>query len=102
MGYLMTELGLSGRRSCRIVGLSRLVQQYRPTPKYDDAMVERLKELASENRHYGYLRLHAVLRREGQVVNRERTYRLYTDGPPGADKEATQAAAPGSVRAAGA
>ncbi len=53
------------RRSCRIVGLSRSVQQYRPTPKNDEAVVERLKELASENRRYGYLRLHAVLRRRG-------------------------------------
>ena len=30
MGFLMNELGLSERRSCRIVGLSRSVQQYRP------------------------------------------------------------------------
>ena len=65
MGFLMQELGLSERRSCRIVGLSRSVQQYRPTPKNDEAVVERLKELASENRRYGYLRLHAVLRRRG-------------------------------------
>ena len=41
-------------------------------------MVGRLKELASENRRYGYLRLHAMLRREGLVANRKRTYRLYT------------------------
>ena len=79
MGFLMQELGLSERRSCRIVGLSRSVQQYLPVPKNDAAVVERLKELAAENRRYGYLRLHAVLRREGLVVNRKRTYRLYTD-----------------------
>ncbi len=42
------------------------------------AVVGRLKELASENRRYGYLRLHAMLRREGLVANRKRTYRLYT------------------------
>ena len=42
-------------------------------------MVGRLKELASENRRYGYLRLHAMLRREGLVANRKRTYRLYTE-----------------------
>ncbi len=32
MGFLMNELGLSERRSCRIVGLSRSVQQYCPAP----------------------------------------------------------------------
>ena len=38
-----------------------------------------MKELASENRSCGYLRLHAMLRREGLVVNRKRTSRLYTE-----------------------
>lgn len=79
MGFLMDELGLSERRSCRIVGLSRSVQQYRPAPSNDAVIVDRLKELASENRRYGYLRLHAMLRREGLVANRKRTYRLYTE-----------------------
>ena len=37
-----------------------------------------MRTLASENRRYGYLRLHAMLRREGLVVNRKRTWRLYT------------------------
>ena len=79
MGFLMETLGLSERRSCRIVGLSRSVQQYTPAPKDDAALVGRMKELASENRRYGYLRLHAMLRREGLVANRKRTYRLYTE-----------------------
>ena len=78
MVFLMNELGLGERRSCRIVGLSQSVQQYRPVPRNDAAVVGRLKELASENRRYGYLRLHAMLRREGLVANRKRTYRLYT------------------------
>ena len=41
-----------------------------------------MKELASENRRYGYLRPHAMPRREGLVANRERTYRLYTEEGP--------------------
>ena len=47
VGFLMTECGFSERRACRIVGLARSVQQYRPTPKNDGAVVDRLKELAS-------------------------------------------------------
>lgn len=39
--------------------------------------MERLRVLASENRRYGYLRLHALLKREGLVVNPKRTWRLY-------------------------
>lgn len=79
MGYLMETFGLSERRSCRIVGLARSVRQYRPKPKDDGAVIERMKTLASENRRYGYLRLHAMLRREGLVTNRKRTYRLYVE-----------------------
>jgi putative transposase len=74
----MTELGLSERRSCRIVGLARSVRQYRPVDRDDTAMLERMRALASENRRYGYPRLHAMLRREGLVVNHKRTWRLYS------------------------
>ena len=70
MGFLMDTLGLSERRGCRIVSLSRSVRQYRPAPKDDAVVIGRMKELASENRRYGYLRLHAMLRREGLVANR--------------------------------
>ena len=76
VGFLTGALGLSERRSCRIVGIARSVQQYRPTERNDAAAIERLKALASEHRRYGYLRLHALLRREGLVVNRKRTWRL--------------------------
>lgn len=77
VGFLMTELGLSERRSCRIVSLSRSVLQYRPAARSDAAVLERLRVLAAENRRYGYLRLHALLRREGLVANHKRTWRLY-------------------------
>ena len=53
MGFLMNEFGLSERRACRIVGPARSVQQYRPVPKDDAAVVERMKTLAAENRRYG-------------------------------------------------
>lgn len=79
VGFLMTKRGFSERRACQIVGLARSVQQYRPLPKDDEAAIRRMKELASENRRYGYLRLHAMLRREGLIVNHKRTYRLYTE-----------------------
>ena len=77
VGFLMSELGLGERRSCRIVGLSRSVAQYRPVARDDGAVVARMRVLASEHRRYGCPRLHAMLRREGLVVNHKRTERLY-------------------------
>ena len=77
MGFLMTKMGLSERRACRLAGLARSVNQYRLSGRDDGPVLERLRTLASENRRYGYLRLHAVLKREGLVQNPKRTYRLY-------------------------
>ncbi|WP_036186300.1 IS3 family transposase, partial [Marinobacterium lacunae] len=39
----------------------------------------RLKELAVEQSAYGYLMLHGMLKAEGLVVNRKRTYRIYSE-----------------------
>jgi putative transposase len=39
----------------------------------------RLKELAAARVHYGYRRLHILLRREGWSVNHKRTYCLYRE-----------------------
>ena len=49
MRFLTTEIGLSGRRNCRIVGLARSVQQNLSVDLNEAALVERLRILASEN-----------------------------------------------------
>jgi putative transposase len=77
VGFLVGELGLGERRSCRIVGLSRSVAQYRPVMREDGAVIARMQVLATEHRRYGCPRLHAMLRREGLVVNHKRAERLY-------------------------
>ncbi len=64
VGFLMAEKRLSERRACRIVGLARSEQQYRPAPKNDEAVVARMKALASENRRYGYLSYRVATRRQ--------------------------------------
>ena len=38
-----------------------------------------MKKLGEKYLRYGYLMLHELLRREGLVVNRKRTYRIYAD-----------------------
>lgn len=70
---------MSQRRACGLVGLQRSVARYRPQPNGDGTARRRLRELAGEYRRYGYLRLHILLRNEGLVVNRKRTYRLYRE-----------------------
>ncbi len=69
---------LSERRSCALVGLSRTGYRYQRKANGDEALRARLRELAAKYPRYGYLMLHALLKQEGLVVNRKRTYRLYT------------------------
>jgi putative transposase len=51
--------------------------RYQPQRKDDVALVARLRELARQRPRFGYRRLHALLRRESEVVNHKRVYRLY-------------------------
>lgn len=78
-GHLIKALGVSQRRACRVLGLPRSVWHYRQRPDRDIALRARLQELARQYPRYGYLLLHEMLRREGLVVNRKRTWRLYRE-----------------------
>jgi putative transposase len=61
------------------VGISRSSARYRTRRSGDQELRERLRQLAGERRRFGYRRLHWWLRREGEVVNHKRVYRLYRE-----------------------
>jgi putative transposase len=71
--------GLSERRACRLVGIGRATLRYEPRRGEDERLRRRLRELAAERPRFGYRRLHALLRREGVVVNHKRVERLYRE-----------------------
>ncbi|MEM8575973.1 MAG: hypothetical protein AAGF48_15280 [Pseudomonadota bacterium] len=48
------KLGISERRTCRVVGVARSTLQYRPNPKDDDALRLALIRLAKKYGRYGY------------------------------------------------
>jgi len=58
---LQQELKLSERRVCRLLNINRTFKRYR-SPKMDqDAIItERLSELATRWRRFGYKRLHVL------------------------------------------
>ena len=76
---LIDTFSMSERGACNLVSISRSGFRYQPIPKPDDALRDRLKVLAVEYPLYGYLMLHGLLKAEGLVVNKKRTYRLYTE-----------------------
>jgi putative transposase len=75
------EHGLSRRRTCRLIGISRSVAERAPKRERDDhaRLRERLHALAGERRRFGYRRLHELLRREGFVANHKLVHRLYQE-----------------------
>jgi putative transposase len=74
------EQGLSRRRACRLVGISRAVVEREPKRARDHARLrERLRALAGERRRFGYRRLHELLRREGWRTNHKLVHRLYRE-----------------------
>lgn len=62
-----------------MVGISRTGFRYQAKPKDDRAIRKRLLELATKHPSYGYLFLHGLMKSEGLVCNKKRTYRIYTE-----------------------
>ena len=72
----MQANGQSQRRACLLIGLSRESHRYVSKDK-NKQLKQRLKELAVYRRRFGYRRLTVLLRKEGNVVNHKRVYRIY-------------------------
>lgn len=75
---MRAQTGISERRACVLIDLSRTVLHYRAASQpLNERLSGRLKALAAERRRFGYRRLHALLGREGECVNVKRVHRLY-------------------------
>ena len=79
MDWAMNERAYSQRRACNLVGIDPRVFRYRSTRSDDAELRQRMRELASERKRFGYRRLHLMLEREGWDVNWKKLYRLYRE-----------------------
>ncbi len=79
VAILVARHEMSERRACFVIGADRTSVRYRSRRPDDTELRERLRALAGERRRFGYRRLHVLLRREGRVVNRKKTQRLYRE-----------------------
>jgi len=68
---------VSERRSCQLIFLARSTCQYRIRREPDEEFENQVKELAFAHPRYGYRRVHALLKRGGQKVNRKRVVRVW-------------------------
>jgi hypothetical protein len=61
------------------------------SPAAADGLTTALPRDSGVPLHYGYRRMHVLLRREGWMVNHKRVYRLYRDEGLGLRAETTEA-----------
>ena len=75
----MKEKRYNQKHACALAGIDPHV--YRRVSKWpaDTDLRDRLKELSSERRRFGYRRLHILLKREGWDVNWKKLYRIYRE-----------------------
>jgi putative transposase len=64
-------------QTCALFNMSRSLYAYQSVARDSSALVMRIKEIAATRVHYGYRRVHVMLRREGWQDNVKRVYRLY-------------------------
>ena len=79
MFFIIDRFGLSERRSCDLISLSRSSFRYTPSGKDDAHIRKRLRELAEKRRRFGYRRLHTLLKREGLFNNHKKIERIYQE-----------------------
>jgi putative transposase len=77
--WAQTAYGLSQRRAARLIPVRIGTLRDQSTRDRQDALRQRLRELAGVRVRFGYRRLTVLLRREGWRVNAKRVYRLYRD-----------------------
>jgi len=74
---LIARYGASQTKACALLRISRSLYNYRSRARDARPLVQRIKEIAATRVHYGYRRVHVLLRREGWRDNCKRVYRLY-------------------------
>jgi putative transposase len=75
----MQRFGCSERNALRIVRMSASTYRYVSCRRDATALAARIKEITDTRVHYGYRRVHVLLRREGHKDDVKRIYRLYRE-----------------------
>jgi putative transposase len=79
VAHLQATMGLSERRACTIVAADRTTIRYRSRRPPELELREKLRDLASRRRRFGYRRLFVLLREEGEPSGINRIYRIYRE-----------------------
>jgi len=75
----MLEQGVSERRSCRLLDLSRSAYRYQAKKTEDYEIAQELRQLAERQPRWGYGKMIGYLRHQGYVWNHKRIHRVYCE-----------------------
>ena len=71
-------MGLSERKTCKVLGQARSTQRYKPKlPDKDKSVIKDLLDLHVKHPRYGYRRITIKLRERDWFINFKRVYRLW-------------------------
>jgi transposase-like protein len=73
--WAINEKSFTQRKACHLVGLQPKTYRYQSTRSDDAGVRQRLRELASQRRRFGYRLLYLLLEREGIMLNWKKLYR---------------------------
>jgi putative transposase len=80
----MVERGISARRACSLLDVSRSTLGYTAKmPEKDSPVIERMKHYAALYPRFGYRRIHVYLEREGIQLGWDRIVTPCRTGPGG-------------------
>jgi putative transposase len=71
------ERGLSQRQACRLANMARSSARYQAHPPDDQALTEQLEQIKQKYPRFGVPRAHALLKIQGQDINRKRVERIW-------------------------
>jgi putative transposase len=76
--HVRSQLPVSERRACTVVGQSRATQRRQPKARADEAVLtDAIVRLATQYGRYGYRRIRSLLVDEGWRVSVKRVYRIW-------------------------
>jgi len=76
--WIVQQKGVSQRKACRWVGLSRnTLNKPKAAKEKDTALKQRIEALSQRHKQWGVLKIYQRLRKQGECVNHKRVRRLY-------------------------
>jgi putative transposase len=76
---MMGEWSVAQRRACRILQFDPSSYRYKSRRLAQATLEAKIKELCQTRVRYGYRRVHVLLRREGWMINKKKTLRIYRE-----------------------